>query len=461
MAEIHILETPNLGDRSYLVHDGQVAVVIDPQRDIDRVLDLAQSLGVRIAAVAETHLHNDYLTGGLALARQTGADYLVAAADDVAFERTGVTDCQEVQVGTMTLRVLATPGHTPGHVAYTLEVDGELRAVFTGGSLLYGSTGRTDLVSPELTVPLAHAQWASVRRLGAVLPGTTEVFPTHGFGSFCSASPTSGSASTIAEQRVVNPALTRDEEEFVAAMLAGLDDYPAYYAHMGPGNAAGPTAPDLSLPHVADAAELRRRIEAGEWVVDLRSRIAFAAGHVPGTIHLEGTGNVATYLGWLIPWGTPLTLLASTAAEVAAVQRELLRIGIDRLAAMAVGGPTDWAGDTPLHSFRLADFTDLAKFRADGGDAGASVLDVRSRSERESGAIPDTLHIPLHELAGRLEEIPPGAVWVHCAGGFRASIAASLLVRAGREVICIDDDFATAPDKGHPIERVQPAGVGS
>jgi glyoxylase-like metal-dependent hydrolase (beta-lactamase superfamily II) len=182
------IETPTLGDRSYLVHDGQVAFVVDPQRDIDRVLDLAAGENVRISHVFETHIHNDYVTGGLALADRTGAAYFVNAADEVAYDRTPISDNEDVRVGrSMVVRVLATPGHTFSHLSYALTAGGNPVAVFTGGSLLYGATGRPDLLGHEHTHDLVHAQYASAHRLAAELPDATEVFPTHGFGSFCSA----------------------------------------------------------------------------------------------------------------------------------------------------------------------------------------------------------------------------------------------------------------------------------
>ena len=340
--EVVAVDTPALGDRSYLAHDGQVAVVVDPQRDIDRVLDLAAARGVRITHVFETHLHNDYVTGGLALARATGAAYHVNAADQVAFDRVPASDGDLIEVSpVLRVRVMATPGHTFTHLSYVLEARGHAHAVFTGGSLLYGSTGRPDLLGSGCAPELARAQFASAHRLAAELPESADVYPTHGFGSFCSATQSEGSSSTIGRERRVNPALIQPEERYVSELLAGLDAFPAYYAHMGPANAAGPPGPDLSAPHRADAAELRRRIEAGEWVVDLRARRAFAAGHVPGTLNFDLDGSFATYLGWLIPWGTPLTLLGRTPEQVAGAQRELVRIGIDRPAAAATGDPRD------------------------------------------------------------------------------------------------------------------------
>jgi glyoxylase-like metal-dependent hydrolase (beta-lactamase superfamily II)/rhodanese-related sulfurtransferase len=443
--EIAPIETPSLGDRSYLATDGTVAIVVDPQRDIDRVLAVADARSVRITHVFETHIHNDYVTGGLALAGATGASYHVNAADDVRFDRAGVADGDQIEAGEMGIRVIATPGHTFSHLSYAVEFAGRAIAVFTGGSLLNGSTGRPDLLGAEHTVELARAQHGSVRKLAAQLPPDAMVCPTHGFGSFCSATPTSGAASTIGMELTVNPALTLGEADFVRSTLAALDVYPAYYAHMAPANTAGPLAPDLSAPRLADGAELRRRVEAGEWVVDLRSRVAFAAGHVRGTYSFEHGDNMTTYLGWLIPWGTPLTLLGSSDAEVAAAQRDLVRIGIDRVQSAAAGGPDAWSGGQPLGSYEVTDFAGYARER---GQRAFILLDVRRQSEWEVARIAAAVHIPLHELAGRLPEIGQGQVWVHCQSGYRAAVAAAILDTAGREVVLIDDDFSSAERAG-------------
>ena len=204
MVQIHRVDTPSLGDRSYLVTEGAVALVIDPQRDIDRVLALASEHGARITHVFETHLHNNYLTGGLALARETGAAYHVSAADQVAFDRVPVSDGDVLEITpSARVQVLATPGHTFTHLAYVLAgATGDPVAVFTGGSLLFGSTGRTDLLGPEHAAELARAQHASAARLAATLPDRVAVLPTHGFGSFCAAGPASGrGSSTIGAEK--------------------------------------------------------------------------------------------------------------------------------------------------------------------------------------------------------------------------------------------------------------------
>jgi glyoxylase-like metal-dependent hydrolase (beta-lactamase superfamily II) len=439
------IDTPSLGDRSYLVHDSDVAFVVDPQRDIDRVLTLVADLGLRLTDVFETHVHNDYVTGGLALAKTTGARYHVNGADEVHFDRHPIRPEQAVQVGSsMRVRAVATPGHTFTHLAYVLERAGQAPAVFTGGSLLIGSTGRPDLFGPVHTDELVHAQYASAHHLAAELPDETQVFPTHGFGSFCAATQSSAESSTIGHEKQHNPVLYSAEQDYVEALLAGLDAYPAYYAHMGTINAAGAQAPEVAEPRRADAPELRRRIEAGEWVVDLRHRAAFAVGHVAGTLNFGLDGNFATYLGWLIPWGAPLTLLADTAHDVAAAQRELARIGIDRLQAAATGRPADWT-DGRLRSFPTANFADLAQVRH---HRPVVILDVRRNREWADGHLSGAIHIPLHELPDRLTEVRPGEVWVHCRSGYRAAIAASLLAAAGRQVVTIDDDYDNASQSG-------------
>lgn len=443
------IDTPSLGDRSHLVHDGEVAFVVDPQRDVDRVLDLLEEHGVRLTHVLETHIHNDYVTGGLALAERTGAQYLVNGEDDVSFVRTPVADGQVVEVGgRMRITALATPGHTFTHLSYVLSDvrDGVERqvGVFSGGSLLFGATGRPDLLGPEHTDALVRHQHASAHRLADLLPDEAEVFPTHGFGSFCAATQSDASSSTIGRERRANPVLTHDEEAYVAELLAGLGPWPAYYAHMAPANSAGPGEPDLSLPATADAAELRRRIEAGEWVVDLRNRTAFAAGHAPGTLNFGLDGPFSTYLGWLVEWGTPITLLGDTAEQVNEAQRELVRIGIDRPAAHATGGPRAWTYGEP-GSFPTATFADLAAVRH---HREIVVLDVRRADEHEATRIEGAVNVPIHELPRRLAEVPAGEVWVHCAGGYRASVAASFLAAAGRRPVAVDDSFDQAAEVG-------------
>jgi len=451
MLQVEVLETSELGDRSYVAHDGATAIVVDPQRDIDRVEQVLADRGLRCAAVLETHIHNDYVTGGAELARRAGADYLVSADDPVRFERVPVRDGDAREYGSLRVSVLHTPGHTDTHLSYLVEdAEGaDPGAVFTGGSLLYGSVGRTDLVDPRRTEELTRAQFRSARRLGD-LPGEVQVFPTHGFGSFCSSGAASGGeSSTVAEERERNDALTTaDEDTFVENLIANLTAYPAYYAHMAPLNLRGPGPADLSPPTAVDPAQLRKRIEAEEWVIDLRDRTAYAGRHLIGSVGLELDTQFSTYVGWLMPWGAPLTLIGETAEQVAAAQRQLTRIGIDRPDGAAVGTVDELAeGPGQLGSYDIARFEDLA--RLDGPEREELVvLDTRRDDERREGCVRGSVHIPIHELLDRLGELPRRPVWVHCATGFRASIAASLLARAGHDVTLLNDDYERAGELG-------------
>lgn len=452
--DVHTVETPGLGDRSYLATDGRVAVVVDPQRDIDRILTLAAHLGVRITHVLETHIHNDYVSGGLALVGATGAEYVVAAGEDVAFERRAVADGDEFVSGSLRVTVVATPGHTPHHVAYVVSDagTGAVAGTFTGGSVLFGTVGRTDLSGAGHTHALAHAQWRSARRLVGLLPDTAGIWPTHGFGSFCSGAGGSGAVeSTAGAERGANTALVLDEDSFVAGFLGGLGPYPAYYRHMASLNRAGAAPLPVGPPPRADTAELRRRIGAGEWVVDLRPRGRFAAGHLAGAVNVEGIAAVATYVGWIAPWGAPISLIGPDEATLSAAGLALGRIGIEPVARHLTdeGWPAAGFG---LCRYPVRTFADLAAAGREGGTP--AVLDVRALDEWREGHLPDALHIPWHDLPGRVGDLPADRdIWVHCAAGLRAAVAASLLARAGRRPVLVDDRWWQVYEVGLEVEE--------
>ncbi|MFB9653743.1 MBL fold metallo-hydrolase [Pseudarthrobacter oxydans] len=446
--EIITIETPQLGDRTYLVHDGAVGVVIDPQRDTDRVEKAVSDAGVRITHVAETHIHNDYVTGGLQLAQDHNAAYLVNAADDVPYSRQPISDGETVQVGRMVLKAVATPGHTHHHLSYIV-TDGDRQEVFSGGSLLYGSVGRTDLVSPEDTVPLTHHQYRSVRRLVDEAGEDAGLYPTHGFGSFCSSGPASGAeSSTIGEQLSGNHALTDpDEDHFVRELIHNLTAYPSYYAHMAPINMAGPTAPDLDLPDSLDQDELVSRLERGEWVVDLRNRVAFANTHLSSSVSFEyGDGTQFTaFLGWVLPWDEQLTLVGAR-QDVENAIRDLSRIGIDNPDAAIGSGPAELAPGAATSSYDSVGWQEVLQKPEDD-----PIIDVRRTDEFAKSHIRDAVNIPLHELLRRLDEVPAGRLWVHCGSGYRSAVAASLLQRAGRDVVHIDASFRDAKKAGFTL----------
>lgn len=449
--QVEVIETSSLGDRSYVAHADGVALVVDPQRDVDRVTEVLDRVGARVECVAETHVHNDYVTGGVVLARLTGATYVHAAAEDVTVEHRPVADGDRFGIGPMEVEVRHTPGHTHHHLSYVVRHGDEPPAVFSGGSLLYGTVGRTDLIGADDTEALTRDQLRSAHRFDD-LPDDTRLYPTHGFGSFCaSASPDVDTDGTLGSERRLNLAFSDEsEDDLVDQLLGGLDDHPRYYAHMDPLNRAGPLAPDLSPPAPVDPVELRRRIHAGEWVVDLRNRRLFASEHLAGTIGIELGDQLSTYVGWLIPWGTPLTLLADEPDELLEAQRQLARIGIDRPAGGASGGIDAWDdGATDRRGYRVASFADAAASR--GGGDGVVIVDLRRRTEWDEGHVEGAVHVPIHELLGRMHELPDGELWVHCSTGFRSSIGASLLDRAGRRVVLIDDEATKAEAAGLPV----------
>ncbi|HET9650527.1 MAG TPA: MBL fold metallo-hydrolase [Microlunatus sp.] len=448
--DVHVLATTELGDRSYLVAEGRTAVVVDPQRDIDRVESLLDELGLACELVVETHIHNDYVTGGYQLARRTGARYAVNAEDPVQFERTPVRDGDQLVAGPLTVDVVATPGHTFTHLAYVVSSGDPTQqpVVFTGGSLLYGSVGRTDLLGTQHTEVLTRHQYHSAHRLADALDDTVAVYPTHGFGSFCSTGATTGDdGSTIGDERRHNDAfVAADEDRFVTTLIANLTAYPAYYAHMAGHNVAGPAPLDLGEPAPADPVQVQERLDAGEWVIDLRDRSAYAAGHLVGTISIELGDQFSTYVGWLLPWGAPLTLLADAPEDIHRAQRQLGRIGIDRLEGATTGPYADLAARREVADYPTVTFADAA-FRPgsdllDPTQTARTLLDVRREDERSQESIPGSLHVPLHQLLDRMADIPTGTtLWVHCASGFRAGIASSILSRAGYDVVHIDDEY--------------------
>jgi hydroxyacylglutathione hydrolase len=443
--QVHVLETPELGDRTYVVDDGTVSVVIDPQRDLDR---LEPVLEHGPAYVLETHIHNDYVTGGFELARRTGAAYGVNASDDVEFDRLPLLGGQQLTAGDLEITVVATPGHTPTHLSYVvrdLAHPSAAPAVFSGGSLLYGTVGRTDLVDPTLTRALAAAQYRSARRL-AELPADTSLYPTHGFGSFCAGGEASGAyASTIGEEQEKNAVLRAEGvDDFVSELVASFGAYPSYYPQMAPLNRRGPGVVRLDDPVCrADAEQLAALLARGA-VVDLRSAAEFAADHLDGSVSVPLGTQFATYVGWVLRWGELLGLVAHDQGEIDQARRQLTRIGMDEVAA-AWGSPEQISPGASRGSYRRVTFDELAT-EAEPQDV---VVDVRRPDEYDADHVRGARHVPLHEVEHRHGQLPRGVrVWVYCAGGFRAGTATSLLHRAGVDVVHVDDAFTRAVELG-------------
>jgi len=430
-----------LGNSAYLVDlgDGR-ALAVDASRDLRALRAAAATRTLSVAFAADTHLHADFLSGALQLARDDGATVLASAAGGRAFEHRGLRDGDEVDLGGLTLRALSTPGHTDEHLSFLL-LDGTREVgVFTGGSLIVGAAARTDLMGADRTVELARAQFRSLRRL-ATLPASTAVWPTHGAGSFCSAPPGARRTSTIGAELASNPLLAAaDEDTFATMMTAGLGSYPRYFGRMAAINKRGPALvpATLELPALT-AAGTRALVADGALIVDVRPAQAFAAGHIPGALSIPLRDAFATWLGWLVPADVPLVLLAGRDTDLEDAAWQAAKIGYDRIAGYLRGGMAAW---TDAGGERRS----IERLSADR-IADRRVLDVRQADEHRAGHIPGAVPIELGELAARVGQAPPGAV-VACAHGERAMTAASLLLRAGRTDLTVlaggPDDWAKA-----------------
>ncbi len=439
--DLEIILTPGLGNATYLLASDGEAVVVDPPRDAWRVTQVADARGWRLTHVVETHVHNDYLSGALELRADRRVSIVAPARGRYAFEHRGVDEGDIVEIGGLRLVARATPGHTPEHLAWEVMTDGAdaPSAVLTGGSLLVGSAGRTDLLGPAATEGLTHDQFLSLRLLAA-LPDDVAVLPTHGPGSFCTAGPIGGDrTSTIGLERRANPLLAApDEAAFRAALLGGLGAYPTYYGEMAPINRAGPVVMGRpEVPPSLDPAAFRAAVAAGAHAVDGRPRTEFAAGHLPGSLNIELGDSFASYVGWFVPFGAPVALVLpeplGEALEEATVQ--LFRIGYDRIVGALSGGADAWAASGGTLETYPTTTIDALHVDAITGPNGYA-LDVRDPHEwHEDGVVPGAIRIPIGELAEQLGTIPrDGPVTVMCKSGARASIAASLLDAAGIDV---------------------------
>jgi glyoxylase-like metal-dependent hydrolase (beta-lactamase superfamily II)/rhodanese-related sulfurtransferase len=437
--EFELFVTPGLGDNSYLVWSGKEALMVDPQRDAWRFLQVAGKRGLSIRYVLETHLHNDYLTGALEIQAATGAAIAAPARSDYQFPHRGLRDGHEIRVGSLRFVAVETPGHTPEHLSY-LVFDGTTSdpvALFSGGSLIVGSAGRTDLLGESRTDELTRAQFHSLRHL-ATFADDAQLLPTHGAGSFCaSTAPSLHRTSTIGQERAMNPALIAPAEEtFVRQQLGGLPAFPTYYRHMAPINRAGP---DLlrSLPAIPalGAADVDLWTREGAWIVDARDRVAFANEHIRGAVNVEMNNTFASYVGWTIPFGSQIVLVLPNESTQGELRTQLLRIGYDRVAGFLVGGIDDWKfAGYPVASYPVAEIDDLCRACLNG--QAMKILDVRQQREWDHGHIPEkSLHVFVGDLSEHLNELPRDTeLWAICASGYRASTAASILDRAGLRV---------------------------
>lgn len=430
-----------LGNASWLVDLGDGgALVVDPSRDPRPYLREADKRGLAVRFAADTHLHADFVSGTRELAG-LGARLLAPAAAGLAFPHDGVADGDDVDVGGLRLRVVATPGHSPEHVAYLL-FDGQRPvAAFTGGALIVGGVARTDLNGPRRTDELSRLAYRSVWQRLFTLPDDVEVFPTHGPGSFCSAGQGGERSSTIGRERAANPLLTAtDEDAFVADLRAGLGSYPSYFDWTPALNRRGAPRHGTRRPVLARVtpADARRRLDAGAVVVDARPITAFADGHIPGAVSIAARPVFATWLGWLVDPERPVIVVLDEDQDRDALVEACLKVGYHNLLGEVDGGMPAWtAAGGETRRLPLVDA---------GALAGRRVLDVRQRGEFAAGHVPGANHCELGDLAvGRRTPVSVSAsvsasgdaTTVMCGHGERAMTAASVLAAAGHPHLAV------------------------
>lgn len=479
---------------------GELAIV-DPRRDVDVYLDFAEEQGLEITRVLETHIHADFASGARELAERAGAELLVSGHDagedyEVAFAHSDLRHGDEVSFGSVRLRALHTPGHTPEHLSYLLFDDSRSAAepmlLLSGDFLFVGSLGRPDLLGEEAKRDLAGKLFDSVRTVLADLPDGVEVHPAHGAGSMCGSGMSGRPQSTLGYERAANPyldpSLTR--EEFVAKILGDVPPFPAYYRRMKRLNSDGPpllgetvagdggqhggddsataTASPLALPGLAPIAAGRfaELAEDGDHVVvDLRHRVAFGGGHVPGSFGLGVDGKLSTWASWVLPYERPILLVAEEPADVEPAVRALVRVGLDRVVGYLDGGIMAWPA-TGRALAALPQVTPAQVFEGMGeggavgegggvGDGAWHLLDVRGAAEWADGHAPGAAHILAGELADRLEEVPRDGrpLAVVCGTGYRSTVAASVLLRSGFDnAVNVLGGMTAWQEAGLPVE---------
>jgi hydroxyacylglutathione hydrolase len=458
------------------------ALVVDPHRDVEVYVSAAVAEGLRITHVTETHIHADFVSGARELAAATGARlylsdeggpdwrYAFAADDGAVLLRDGDT----FMVGNVRIEAMHTPGHTPEHLSFivtdTAGADRPMGA-FTGDFVFVGDVGRPDLLEKAAKVmgtmeAGARTLFRSLQAFKAELPDFVQVWPGHGAGSACGKALGAVPQSTLGYERLFNWGLVEDDEEaFVRAVLAGQPEPPKYFAEMKRINREGPRVlGGFSRPRHLQEARLVELMESGALVVDTRSAADYAVEHVPGTINIPLNRSFNTWAGWLIPYDRAFYLIVdehATAATDEAV-RDLAMIGLDRVAGYFTSRAVQaWKDEgRPLASVRQITSDELAARMTEGE---VNVIDVRGAAEWEAGHLPDVPNIPVGYLADRLDEVPADRpLVVHCQGGGRSAIAASVLQARGvTDVLNLTGGYQEWVRAGNPVEQGETAAVGA
>ncbi len=435
MYTVDAIPAHELGNSSFLVADPDsgVGFVVDPLRDIDRYLQAASRLHVKLSHSLDTHLHNDFVSGRRELAAEVGA-----SIDELDPGR-------DLTIGNMTVQAIHTPGHTPEHKSYLLSEGGRPRALFSGGAVMLGAIARTDLFGPHLAVHLALEALTTLQVRLRALPDDIRVYPTHGAGSFCAAGGGSGHETTLGYERHTNPFfLTTDVMTFLARVL-NQARYPTYYRDMSAINRGGAPLIGTSLPPLPrlGADEVAQMMDEGAAVVDVRPGRDYDREHIPGSYSIGIDGPVSAWVGWLIARGRLIVLVGGTDAHHQRARRQLLRIGFDTVAGALDGGMDAWrSSGREVSAFESVEIEDMAEWVISAEPM--TVVDARDDNEWVAGHVPGAVHMYVPDVPHHANEIPHEApVAVHCASGYRAGIAASLLEQAGvKRIIHVNGQYS-------------------
>lgn len=445
-----------LGNSAYLIgsHDTKKGILIDPLRDVDRYLQAASERGLTLTHVLDTHLHADFVSGNREIAQQTGAIIGASAEAKVGFEHQALTEDSLIDLGAFQIRVMTTPGHTPEHISFLiLEPDSKTPStLFSGGALIVGGAARTDLLTPELTHPLAHQLYHTIHDKLLKLSDVVDVFPTHGAGSFCVAPTSAERTTTIGRERINNAlAQPQSEEEFVKRALAGLSTYPTYYKYMRAINQRGAKIlGGIPILKSLSASEVKTLMGEGVVVLDVRHGRKFGAGHIPNSYGIRVDAPLTTWAGWLIPFGSRIVLVGESTDQIVAATRQLVRIGYDDLVGTLEGGIEAWAQEYPVEAITSMDTKELRE-RLDE----VTLIDVRQRSEWDEGHIPGAIHFEGGRVAW--EDLPfpyDKPLAIQCSSGNRSMAVSSVLRRRGyRNAIQVEGGIKQWEKNGFEISR--------
>jgi hydroxyacylglutathione hydrolase len=449
-----------LAHASYLIGSDGEAAVVDPQRDVDEYIEEANAQGLKIKYVIETHLHADFVSGHQEIAARTGAQIVFGAQAGAAFEHRAVKDGEEITLGSVVLRFLETPGHTPEGICVLVTAPGEPQKLLTGDTLFIGDVGRPDLAGGKGYTPqmMAEMMYESLHGKLLKLPDSVEVYPAHGAGSMCGRNMSKETSSTIGEQRKFNYALKpMSKEEFVTMMTADLPEAPSYFPKDAEINRSGARElSELQPPQPLTPQQVQQLRGEGHILLDVRSAADFGAAHVPGSMNIGLGGQFAMWAGSLVPLTSSIVVVADTGAQVDETVVRLARVGIENVKGYLEGGVQSWR-DAGLPVDALPQIS-VAELNERIANLDMQIVDVRRPAEYVNGHVPRAMNAPLASLdksIGPLNLQKDKLTAVICAGGYRSSAAASMLEQQGfLNLLNVAGGTGAWVNAGFPVDKL-------